>query len=230
MNIYTDAFKPTYLCIKQHTITGKLYFCKTTKPHDKMLSYKGSGRYWNRHLKVHGKEHVETIWYCLFYDKDELVKFALSFSTQQNIVESIQWANEKPENGLDGNPNGIVPWNKGKTLNARSAEHSANISTSLKGKASKLKGISRPQFTNEHRANMSSSKQGSKNSNAKTYQFTDPSGKVYIVTGGITAFCKEHRLRLNDIIAVTKFRKDSYKGWTVALISTTNTGATHGHL
>ena len=44
-------FKPTYLYIKQHSITGKLYLGKTTKQN--LIKYTGSGKYWLRHLKVH---------------------------------------------------------------------------------------------------------------------------------------------------------------------------------
>ena len=95
MNIYT----PTYLYIKQHSVTGKLYFGKTVKNPDK---YMGSGKHWIRHIKKHGKEHVETLWYCLFYDKESCTEFALNFSEQQNIVESTDWLNLKLENGKDG--------------------------------------------------------------------------------------------------------------------------------
>ena len=95
-------FLPTYLYIKRHSVTGKLYFGKTTLSHTRMLSYRGSGDYWKDHIRKHGTEHVETVWYCLFYEKEECEKFALNFSTNQNIVESKGWANFKPENGLDG--------------------------------------------------------------------------------------------------------------------------------
>lgn len=55
-----------------------------------------------RHIEKHGTEHVETLWYCLFLDKESCTEFALKFSDQQNIVESEDWLNLKPENGLDG--------------------------------------------------------------------------------------------------------------------------------
>lgn len=92
-------FKPTYLYIKEHEKTGLKYFGKTTKD---PLKYKGSGVYWNRHLKKYGKQCVKTIWYKLFLDIDELVLYALNFSENNNIVESEKWANLKIENGLDG--------------------------------------------------------------------------------------------------------------------------------
>lgn len=101
MNIYT--FKPTYLYIKQHSITGKLYFGKTTRDPEKYL---GSGTHWKRHIKKHGKEHVINLWYCLFFDKETISEFALMFSEQQAIVESKEWLNKMPENGLDGGSNG----------------------------------------------------------------------------------------------------------------------------
>lgn len=92
-------FRPTYLYIKQHTITGKLYFGKTVRNPE---TYIGSGVRWLNHVKKHGTKHVDTLWYCLFYDREELTKFALSCSKQWNIVESENWLNMKEENGLDG--------------------------------------------------------------------------------------------------------------------------------
>lgn len=99
-------FKPTYLYIKQHSITGKLYFGKTNK--EDPIKYTGSGEYWNDHLKVHGKEHIETLWYCLFNDVESIKEFALSCSEQWDIVKLKDefgnkiWANLKPENGTEG--------------------------------------------------------------------------------------------------------------------------------
>lgn len=101
--------KPTYLYIKRHIDTGMLYFGKTTKSNP--LKYNGSGRHWKRHLNVHGK-NIETLWISeLFTDKDDLVEFAEFFSECFDIVKSNRWANEKPENGLDG---GREPGFKGK--------------------------------------------------------------------------------------------------------------------
>ena len=100
-------FQPTYLCIKQHSVTKKLYFCKTTKDHDAMLKYKGSGDRWLSHLNKHRNEEIETIWYCLFYDREEIEKFSLTCSNLWNIVESDEWANIIPENGLTGFPAGL---------------------------------------------------------------------------------------------------------------------------
>lgn len=93
--------KPTYLYIKEHTITGLRYFGKTVKPDP--TKYKGSGRYWRRHLKVHGSEHVKTLWISEpFVDENDIREFAEFFSAFFDIVNSNEWANEKIENGLDG--------------------------------------------------------------------------------------------------------------------------------
>lgn len=96
-----SIFIPTFLYIKQHSVTGKMYFGKTKYNPE---TYLGSGTYWLRHINKHGVNHVVTLWYCLFPDEDECVKFALNFSTQHSITESDKWANLKPENGLDGGP------------------------------------------------------------------------------------------------------------------------------
>ena len=133
MNIYPSKFQPTYLYIKQHSITGKLYFGKTNNNPE---NYNGSGTHWKRHIKKHGKENVITLWYCLFYTQEECVEFSLNFSEQQNIVESEDWLNLKLENGLDGSPKGVAVWNTGltKITDSRVAENGKATSKSLKGR------------------------------------------------------------------------------------------------
>lgn len=97
-------FKPTWLYLKQHNKTGLKYFGKTIKDPD---TYYGSGLYWARHLEQHGYD-ISTIWKRLFTNKDELVKFALEFSSKNNIVESLEYANLKPEDGLMGGDTGLT--------------------------------------------------------------------------------------------------------------------------
>src|ERR1035437_3762204 len=86
------TFIPSYLYIKQHSITKKLYFGKTTQNPEE---YNGSGSRWSRHIKKHGIEHVETLWYCLFYSKESIVEFALSFCYLHNIGlgDTSAWLN-----------------------------------------------------------------------------------------------------------------------------------------
>jgi hypothetical protein len=99
----TTEFKPTYLMIKRHQVTGLLYFCKTTRTDpDK---YKGSGVWWSLHLKKHGRK-VDHLWKKFFTDKEELQEFALFFSDYFNICEDNNWANIVPEDGITGWPPG----------------------------------------------------------------------------------------------------------------------------
>ena len=93
-------FKQTYLYIKQHAITGKLYFGKTTKTN--IHSYLGSGKYWSRHISKHGKEHVITLWCQLYETPFDLVADALSISKSLDIINNKSWLNMKFEDGLDG--------------------------------------------------------------------------------------------------------------------------------
>ena len=98
MSSIYKVFIPTYLYIKQHKITGKLYFGKTTRNPTK---YKGSGKHWKSHINKHGK-HIETLWYCLYTDEQTIKESALSFSQLWNIVESSEWLNLIEEDGLHG--------------------------------------------------------------------------------------------------------------------------------
>lgn len=114
----------TYLYVKRHRVTGLKYFGKTSKQ-DPLL-YLGSGKHWLRHIKKHGKEFVETLQIWKFSDLNECSTFALKFSSDNQIVESKEWANLKPENGLDGGTS--------KTGLALNADHKRKISESLKGR------------------------------------------------------------------------------------------------
>ena len=128
--------KPTYLYIKEHNVTGLKYFGKTTKDPYK---YNGSGKHWVRHIKKHGKEHVNTVWISEpFTDESRLVEFALLMSEELDVVKSNMWANLKEENGLDGAIPGIIPWNKGIP---RTEAEKQTMSNARKGIKSWNKGI-----------------------------------------------------------------------------------------
>lgn len=95
--------------IKTHNITGKKYFGKTNRELSKLKSYKGSGKHWVRHLKVHGND-VSTRIFAAF-EEDEfyyniIEKICLDFSESKKIVDSSIWLNIRPENGFDGAPKG----------------------------------------------------------------------------------------------------------------------------
>lgn len=148
-------FRQTFLYIKHHKITGKFYFGKTVRSDPE--KYFGSGIRWSRHIKLHGIEHVETLWYCLFLDEESCKEFALLCSNQWNIAKSDDWLNLIREDGLVGGAirtgipqssktrKKISKSHKGKFL---SSETKQKISTSIKAwnkeypeafKAAKLK-------------------------------------------------------------------------------------------
>ena len=150
-------FTPTYLMIKQHTITGLKYFCKTCKKDP--LKYKGSGKYWISHITYHGKQYVKTIWYRLFTDKEECVNYALSLSEIFDITNSDLWANLKPENSLDGGVFGF----KNEKASERMKQN--NPMTILRINSGSFK-IGRTYTASEtHRKNQSISKIADKNPN-----------------------------------------------------------------
>lgn len=88
-----------YLYIKQHAITGLKYFGKTDIKDP--LKYNGSGTDWRKHLEENG-DNVITLELFEFSTKEERTEFAINFSRENNIVESTEWANLKPENGKCG--------------------------------------------------------------------------------------------------------------------------------
>lgn len=95
--------------IKQHSITKLKYFGKTTNDPQ---SYIGSGVEWTSHLKLHGRNYVETIWISEpFVERQKLYDFATKFSIENNIVESENWANRIIETGIGGGgKRGTTQW------------------------------------------------------------------------------------------------------------------------
>lgn len=116
------TFKPTYLYIKQHSITGLLYLGKTVKNPE---TYKGSGIKWRAHIKKHGIQHVVNLWYCLYLTEEDIMIAADQLSTQYQVAESTAWANFIPENGINGGPANLG--------RARSLESRAKQSKTSKG-------------------------------------------------------------------------------------------------
>ena len=141
MNIYTPII-PTYLCIKQHSVTKLKYFCKTVKKDP--IKYLGSGTHWLRHIKKHGKQFVETIWLSDLYYDTSITEHALHFSRENSIVESTDWANLILENGLDGAPSGNI---RPKT----SDETKAKMSAAAKGRINSAEARAKVSAANKGR-------------------------------------------------------------------------------
>ena len=177
--------KKVKIYLKIHRITGKKYVGKTTE--DDVYRYQGSGKYWLRHIKKHGY-NCDTV---VLFESDnikEVEAFALKYSEENNITKSDDYLNLKSENGLDGNPKGIVfskEWcenisktKKGISKPPRSKEHSENLSKARKGKcqpniSKALKGKKQP--------NVSAAK-------SKEWIITDPYGNRQVICN-LKIFC-----------------------------------------
>jgi hypothetical protein len=83
---------------KTHRKTGLKYLGYTSRD---PFSYTGSGKYWCRHIKVHGHD-IDTEILLQTDDKTKIKDLGLYYSNLWNIVESKEWANLKNENGTGG--------------------------------------------------------------------------------------------------------------------------------
>lgn len=92
-------FKPTYLYVKTHNVTGLKYFGKTIQKDQ--FKYKGSGIRWRNHLKIHGND-VSTEIIGFFYNEEQCISVAKSFCDENNVIKDPSWANLREENGTDG--------------------------------------------------------------------------------------------------------------------------------
>ena len=144
MQFNSSIWYPTALLVKTHNLTGKKYFCKTTKI-DKLDTYTGSGLAWKSHLKQFGKD-ISTGVVGVYYDSQRCLEAALNYSKEWNIVESDRWLNLIDENGLDGAGAGVLHYMYGKPHPDKGSKRphtSAKLMGALNpnfGKPSKLRG------------------------------------------------------------------------------------------
>lgn len=99
MNYLYESIKPTRLYIKQCPHCELKYFGKSNSQN--IVSYRGSGTRWRRHLNKHKVEPIH-LWNSDWYYDTSIKRFALKFSRINKIVKSDEWANLKEEDGLDG--------------------------------------------------------------------------------------------------------------------------------
>jgi hypothetical protein len=139
-----------YLYVKTHKITGLKYLGKTTSQNP--AKYKGSGKYWTNHLRVHGNHTTtEIIKEC--QTNDEIRIWGEYYSVLWDVVTSTAWANLKPESGDGGGVSGIP----------RSAETKRKI-------RDKLQGIPRPPDVKERISAGNLGKTKSKEASSKSAQ------------------------------------------------------------
>lgn len=117
-----------YLLLKEHNDTNLKYLCKFTEgvKIKSPFKYKGSGKYWKRHIKKYGNNVSTTILYNGKCEK-KLSALAIFWSGVYDVVNNKEFANLIPENGLDGG--GLHT--KGKHL---TKEHKEKISKFFKGR------------------------------------------------------------------------------------------------
>lgn len=90
--------KPVHLYVKTHNVTGLKYFGPTAENPE---TYLGSGAYWRSHLAEYG-DNVTTEVVGTYVDEAQLRAACDSFSTENDIVNSVEWANLIPESGMPG--------------------------------------------------------------------------------------------------------------------------------
>lgn len=130
-------FLPTYLYVKEHTVTKLKYFGKTTKKDPS--KYRGSGKYWLNHLKVHGNI-VTTKIIGYYEDENECMATAIKFSIDNNIVDAVDkdgkkiWANQVIENGIDGGATRFGPHTEETKNKIRESQVGKKLSDETKNK------------------------------------------------------------------------------------------------
>jgi hypothetical protein len=148
-----------YLYVKRHSVTGLKYFGKTIQ---NPYTYLGSGKHWSNHIAKHGKEHVETLNVWSFNDQAECANFASQFSINYNIVESKEWANLIPEDGINNPPS---PLGKKPTRDSIEKSRRARIGQKRNKETREkmsvaAKGKKRGPITESRRSNISKARTG----------------------------------------------------------------------
>jgi hypothetical protein len=160
--------------IKTHNVTGLKYLCKCSNRDP--YKYKGSGVYWKRHLKEHGRDiNTEVI-----FSSEDLEEFSakcLEVSIKLDVKNSDEWANLIEETGLDGgvthrNPHWLIGFKHSEETKRLISDASKNmkrsplpeearlkISEKLKGKPMLCSPKGKPK-SDEHREKLSKARKG----------------------------------------------------------------------
>lgn len=128
MSYLYETIKPTRIYHKQCPHCGLNYLGKTTAQN--IEEYTGSGVDWIKHLKEHNVDPIHVWNSDWFYDRS-IVQYALDLSEKLNIAESDDWANLKPENGLDGGDTSFYIDYDEKVKNTDYAEVGKSVSETL---------------------------------------------------------------------------------------------------
>lgn len=202
-------FIPTYLYIKQHTKTGKLYFGKTTKD---PIKYKGSGKHWKSHIKTHGTNYIVTLWYQLYETPFDIVADALSMSKSFDIVNNDSWLNLRVENGLDGGAIIVTDDHKNKISKALKGIKKGRDSVINWIEAGRLANLGM-KHSKERRETRRKNSLGRNNPGAVFIDVVLPDGSILYNT---TKLEISNKFLLNYSSLCTAFsRNKSYKGFSI---------------
>lgn len=102
-----------YLYVKTHNKTGLKYLGKTTK---NPYTYKGSGTYWLRHIKIHGYD-VSTEIIFQSENLEEVKNKGIYYSNIWNVVESTDWANLIVETASGGDTSSLIDYKSRNSTN-----------------------------------------------------------------------------------------------------------------
>jgi hypothetical protein len=141
-----------HLYIKTHNVTKLKYLGFTSNPN--VFKYKGSGKRWLNHIKVHGYDVTTEILFSTEI-KEEITTQGMYYSNLYNIVESVDWANLKPESGDSGLGHRHSNETKEKIRRA-STGRPKSPETLDKQRRARI-GM---KFTDEHRATLSKVRKG----------------------------------------------------------------------
>lgn len=147
------------LMIKTHNITGLKYLCKCSRAN--YMKYKGSGKYWKRHLKKHGSD-ISTEVIFQSSDLNEFKKICEEYSNEFNIIESNEWANLINETGTDGgfthdNPYWLNDYRHSDETKSKIGEASKKMWEKRENRESHFKG---KKHSNESKLKMSLASKG----------------------------------------------------------------------
>lgn len=179
--------QPTYyLYVKKHNKTGLKYLGQT-KAMDP-CKYKGSGKYWTRHITKYGYD-VNTTILLVTNNKKELSETGLFFSKLYNVVNSKQWANLKEECG-DGGWDHIL--NNPETM-AKKAKSVSGENNPMYGKRGELSPIYGKKQSEDHKRKRLDKVKGRKQSDESRLKMSlnrpkGPSGKKWFNNGIMESF------------------------------------------
>jgi hypothetical protein len=142
-----SSFGGTALLVMEHNKTGLKYFCKTSRLQN-LRYYRGSGHYWKRHLKTHGKD-ISIGVLGIYFDETRCIAAAKEFSKLHNVAKNPEWANLIAENGLDGAPVGANHPMYGKPSPSKGQKRpwvgKSGASNPMYGKVSPMRGVAKPK-------------------------------------------------------------------------------------